>query len=63
MTTIYDITFNVSAYCPCKICCGEKKEEEVGKTASDVYAEANHTIAAPRTYKFGTKIELEGYGT
>lgn len=49
---------NVSAYCACKKCCGKTN----GITASGVKAKANHTIAAPSTYKFGTKIEIEGMG-
>ena len=37
--------------------------KDIGKTKSGVYATADHTLAAPSTYDFGTKIELEGYGT
>ena len=53
------ITFEVTGYCPCTKCCGKSD----GITASGTKAKANHTIAAPKTYGFGTKIELEGYGT
>ena len=57
-------TFTVTGYCHCEKCCGKKaRPEDVGKTKSGVYAKANHTIAAPTTYDFGTEIELEGYGT
>ena len=49
---------NVSAYCSCAKCCGKTN----GITASGAKATANHTIAAPSTYKFGTKIEIEGMG-
>ena len=52
-------TFEVTGYCPCAKCCGKTD----GITASGAKAKANHTIAAPKTYAFGTKIELEGYGT
>ena len=49
---------NVSAYCACVKCCGKTN----GITASGAKATANHTIAAPSTYKFGTKIEIAGMG-
>ena len=54
-----EIEFEVTGYCPCKKCC--KKDD--GITASGVKATANHTIAAPSKYSFGTKIQLNGYGT
>ena len=53
------ISFTVTGYCPCKKCCGKTD----GITASGVKAKSNHTLAAPNTYAFGTKIVLEGYGT
>ena len=57
-------TFKVSGYCPCEKCCRKKaKPEDVGKTKSGVHAKANHTLAAPIIYDFGTKIQLDGYGT
>ena len=52
-------TFTVTGYCPCEKCCGKTD----GKTASGKKATANHTIAAPSKYAFGTKIVLDGYGT
>ena len=51
--------FTVRGYCPCKKCCGKTD----GITSSGVRAQANHTLAAPKTYSFGTEIYLEGYGT
>ena len=48
----------VTAYCPCVKCCGKTN----GITASGKKAKANHTIATSSKYKFGTKIEIEGYG-
>ena len=48
----------VTAYCPCMKCCGKTN----GITASGKKATANHTIATSSKYKFGTKIEIEGYG-
>ena len=49
---------NVSGYCSCVKCCGKNN----GITASGSKASANHTIAAPSNYSFGTKIEIEGMG-
>ena len=46
-----EIEFEVTGYCPCKKCC--KKDD--GITASGVKATANHTIAAPSKYSFGTR--------
>lgn len=57
-TTEKWIWANVSAYCACAKCCGKTN----GITASGAKAKANHTIAAPSTYKFGTKIEIAGMG-
>lgn len=48
----------ITAYCPCEKCCGKTN----GITASGAKATANHTIAAPSNYPFGTKIEIENYG-
>ena len=52
-------TFTVTGYCPCSECCGK----EDGITSSGVKATANHTIAAPSKYAFGTKIHFDGHGT
>ena len=52
-------TFKVTGYCPCKKCCGKTD----GITASGKKATANHTVAAPKEYAFGTRIVLNGYGT
>lgn len=49
---------NISGYCSCVKCCGKNN----GITASGSKASANHTIAAPSNYSFGTKIEIEGMG-
>lgn len=53
------IAVEATGYCPCISCCGKTD----GITASGKKAQANHTIAAPSTYKFGTQIEIKGYGT
>ena len=52
-------TFIVRGYCPCMKCCNKTD----GITASGVKATANHTLAAPNKYAFGTKIQLDGHGT
>lgn len=48
----------VTAYCACINCCGKTN----GITASGTQATAGRTIAMSKNYKFGTKIEIEGYG-
>lgn len=48
--------YKVTAYCACMQCCGKTN----GITASGVKATANHTIAAPRTFAFGTKVVIDG---
>jgi 3D (Asp-Asp-Asp) domain-containing protein len=53
------ITANVTAYCGCASCCGKS----TGITASGTKATAGRTIAASSNYAFGTKIEIQGYGT
>ena len=52
------VKFKVTGYCPCKRCWGTKDT-----TDSGVVPKANHTLAAPSKYKFGTRINLKGYGT
>ena len=51
-TKIYKIT----AYCSCAKCCGKTN----GITASGRKARAGRTIAAPRGFKFGTKLSING---
>ena len=48
--------YKVTAYCACVQCCGKTN----GITASGAKATANHTIAAPRTFSFGTKVVING---
>lgn len=45
---------NISAYCPCEICCGKTN----GITASGKKATQYYTIAAPRSIPFGTKVYI-----
>lgn len=46
----------VTAYCPCIKCC----DKTDGITASQVPAVQGRTLAAPKTYPFGTKIIIDG---
>ena len=48
--------YKVTAYCSCAKCCGKTN----GITASGTKATANHTIAAPSTFAFGTKVKING---
>lgn len=48
--------YKVTAYCACMKCCGKTN----GITASGAKATANHTIAAPSTFAFGTKVVING---
>ena len=52
----YTVNFETTAYCACAACCGKSD----GITASGARATAGRTIAAPRTYAFGTEIEIDG---
>lgn len=49
-------TFTITAYCPCKKCCGKTN----GKTASGKIATANHTVAASSKFAFGTELVIGG---
>lgn len=46
---------NISAYCPCAICCGKYSS---GYTASGSIAKQYYTIAAPSSIPFGTKVYI-----
>lgn len=48
--------YKVTAYCACPKCCGWN----TGITASGAKATADHTIAAPSTFSFGTKVLING---
>jgi 3D (Asp-Asp-Asp) domain-containing protein len=50
------ISIKATAYCPCSKCCGKSD----GITSSGVVATSGHTIAAPKTYAFGTQMEING---
>jgi 3D (Asp-Asp-Asp) domain-containing protein len=50
---------NASAYTAAADECGKSD----GITASGKRVQANRTLACPKQYKFGTKIEIDGMGT
>jgi 3D (Asp-Asp-Asp) domain-containing protein len=50
---------NASAYTAAADECGKSD----GITASGKMVQANRTLACPKSYKFGTKIEIDGMGT
>lgn len=52
------IRFEVTAYCPCKQCCGPRA---CGITASGAPA-VGRIVAADRRVPFGTRIRIPGYG-
>lgn len=52
------IEFTATGYCSCVSCCGIS----TGITASGVKAQASHTVAMPKAYSFGTKIEIKDLG-
>jgi 3D (Asp-Asp-Asp) domain-containing protein len=53
------VVMDVSAYCPCTLCCGANAS---GYTASGKAA-VGRMIAAPSVYAFGTEMRVPGYGT
>lgn len=57
-------TFIATAYCPCKICCGQYSPEVTGqpaKTASGTTPKANHTVAVdPDVIPLGSKLLIDG---
>lgn len=46
----------ITAYCACRICCGPGPNP----TASGTRPRPAHTIAAPRSVPFGTKVKIDG---
>lgn len=55
-TTAISGKYKVTAYCACVKCCGKTN----GITASGRKATANHTVAAPSTFAFGTELVING---
>ena len=56
VTTASSGRYKVTAYCSCARCCGKTN----GVTASGKRATANHTVAAPSTFAFGTQMVING---
>jgi len=55
-------TYKLTAYCPCKKCCGKSPSHPAyGITASGEVAEEGITVAMSG-YPFGTRIYIEGIG-
>lgn len=55
----YTEKFTLTFYCTCSKCCGKS----TGITASGAKAVPGVTIAASSKYKFGTKMDIDGFGT
>jgi len=54
-----EITATVTAYCACQKCCPQWAG---GLTASGKLPREGITVAAPRSLKFGTKVQIKGVG-
>lgn len=52
----YTLDAKITYYCSCSKCCGKSD----GVTSSGSKAQVGHTIAAPKSYAFGTQIEIDG---
>jgi 3D (Asp-Asp-Asp) domain-containing protein len=50
----------VTAYCPCRRCCGRFAN---GKTSTGTSAWVRGIAADPTVLPYGTRVEVEGYGT
>ena len=60
LQTVTKVEMEVTAYCKCESCCGNHSP---GITASGYkLRQGDKLIAAPRTFSFGTKIFIPGYG-
>lgn len=53
------LTYTVTAYCACKLCCGPAA---VGLTASGIVPIENSTVAGPRSIPFSSKVYIESIG-
>lgn len=61
------VMFTITAYCPCRICCGSYSPEVRGgvpHTATGTIPEQGRTIAVdPSVIPYGTHVYIDGYGT
>jgi len=54
---------NVSAYCLCEKCCEKWSKVYPRRTASGhIIKKDDKFVAAPKNYKFGTTMNIKGYG-
>ena len=62
LPAIKTIEMEVTAYCPCTMCCGPKAQ---GITASgkNVHYNDGKFVAADRKFAFGTKLIIPGYAS
>lgn len=51
----------VTAYCPCEKCCG-KFADGITSSGARVTANGGKFLAADKRYKFGTVMDVPGYG-
>lgn len=51
-------TYTITFYCACEKCCGKTD----GITASGAKAVEGVTVAAPKSFAFGTRLNIEGFG-
>jgi len=54
------ITMEVTAYCPCKKCCGKFAD---GVTATGVNAYTKGVAVDPKKIPLGSTVKIPGYGT
>ncbi|KKN78862.1 hypothetical protein LCGC14_0346340 [marine sediment metagenome] len=52
--------WRVTAYCPCKLCCG--RYSDYVTASGHMIAHGDKFIAAPKSIPFGTWIDIKGYG-
>jgi len=52
--------FEVTAYCPCEICCSPHADR-VTASGMSVDGPVKHWVAAPDKYPFGTVMRIPGY--
>lgn len=60
------VLFTVTAYCPCRICCGNYSPEVTGRearTATGTVPQQGRTIAVdPQVIPYGTSVHIDGMG-
>ncbi len=57
------IEAEVTAYCPCKKCCGKEPNHPAYKITASGHKikDGDRFIAAPKEIRFQTKLKIEGY--